>query len=154
MTNVELPYHLNDPKRMARLLELAGTPNPTALEGELAVARMLQEEALNLGQTAVALSLLNVIGKLAQASEIAKYRRGELLAKTAILTLAHKMVETLASNIKGRFDGWEQALENVQHEILTLVRDARNPEHPQQAIDVQSAQMDEQPGDGQSGETE
>ena len=54
--------------------------------------------------------LLNITGKLARESEVARYRRGELLAKTAIIAVANKMVEALTQNIAGRFDGWELAL--------------------------------------------
>ena len=125
---MEIPYHIDDPARMARLRELAGTPNPTALDGELALARLLQEEALNQGRAEFSAQLLTITGKLARESEIARYRRGELLAKTAIITIANKMVEALTTNIAGRFEGWEQALENVQRQMLEIITEARNPD--------------------------
>jgi len=125
---------------MARLRELIGRENPTALDGELAVARLLQEEALEAGHPEFAAQLLNITGKLARESEVARYRRGELLAKTAIIATANKMVEALTQNIAHKFDGWEQALENVQQQVIQIVSEARNPDQLEtradQVIDV------------------
>ena len=136
---------------MARLRELAGTENPTALDGELAIARLLCEEALNEGRSDAAAHLLAVTGKLARESEVARYRRGELLAKTAIITIANKMVEALTQNIAHKFDGWEQALENVQNQVLQIVSEAKNPDQVDkevnQVIDVSPLEAPEPEGD-------
>ena len=142
---------LSDQARMARLRELIGRENPTALDGELAVARLLQEEALEAGHPEFAAQLLNITGKLARESEVARYRRGELLAKTAIIAIANKMVEALTQSIAGRFEGWELALESVQQQVLKIVSEAKNPDQVDkevnQVIDVSPLEAPEPEGD-------
>ena len=63
-----------------------------------------------------------------EASEVAKFRRGELLSRVAVLGIARGIVEVLAHDLAGRFDGWEEVLEDVNHRLLTVVNDARNPD--------------------------
>lgn len=126
--NLIQPYHLDDADRAKRLRELTDTEHPTALEGELALARLLQEEAVNAGNTNTAIALLGVIGRLSQASEVAKFRRGELLNRMAVLSIASKIVEILSANVAGRFDGWEEVIDGVKQKVLTVVYETRNPD--------------------------
>lgn len=121
-------YRLDDQADAKRLEELAGTPNPTDLESDLHLARLLCEKAVNQGNIGAAVALQNTIAKLSTASEQAKYRRGELLAKAAVLQLAEKMVGVLANNIAGKFLGWEDAIDRVRDDIITLTCETRNPE--------------------------
>ena len=121
-------YRLDDEADAKRLQELAGTPNPTDLESDLHLARLLCEKAVNANNVGAAVALQNVIAKLSMASEQAKYRKGELLAKAAVLQLAEKMVGILAANISGKFIGWEEAIDHVRDDILTITCEARNPE--------------------------
>jgi hypothetical protein len=143
---MEPHYRLNDPSRAARLRELAGVDNPTALDSELALVRLLQEEAVNNGETGVAIALSNVIGKLAQASEIAKYRRGDMLCKAAVLQLATQVVDLVASSVAGKFDGWEDVLENVGRSVVQLVSSAKNtdPDGMGRIITVNSEESESQ----------
>jgi len=124
--NAIQPYRLDDETRAKRLAELTNTEHPTALEGELALARLLQEEAVNAGNTNTAIALLGVIGRLSQASEVAKFRRGELLNRMAVLTIASKIVEILSNDVAGRFDGWEEVIDGVKQKVLTVVYETRN----------------------------
>jgi hypothetical protein len=121
-------YHLTDPTDAQRLRELAGVPDPTNLESDLAMARLMCEKAYNAGQFAASASLQNIIAKLTQASESAKYKRGDLLAKGAILAIADRFVELLSANIANRFPGWEESLDKIRQGVLTVVMDARNAE--------------------------
>ena len=151
MDNPILSIRLDDEKRMARLRELVGRENPTALDTELSIARLLYEEALNEGRADFAAHLLTVTGKLARDAEVARFRRGELLAKTAIIAIANKMVEALTQNIAHKFDGWEQALENVQQQVIQIVSEARNRDQLEtradQVIDVSPLEAPEPEGD-------
>lgn len=122
------PYRLDDEHRAKRLKELTNTENQTALEGEIAVLRLLCEEALNAGQSRSAMELMRVIGQLSQATETAKFRRGELLSRVAVLNVARQFVEALANGVAGRFDGWEEVITEVNQRVLTIVDEARNPD--------------------------
>jgi hypothetical protein len=122
------PYRLEDERRAQRLRELTNIEHPTALEGEIAVARLLFEEAVNIGNNHMAVALARTIKQLSEASEVAKFRRGELLSRVAVLGIARGIVEVLAHDLAGRFDGWEEVLEGVNHRLLTVVNDAQNPD--------------------------
>jgi hypothetical protein len=124
----EFAYHLDDPLDAQRLLELSGNTCPTALEGELHLTRLFAEKLANRGDLAGYNEMVNTIAKLSQASETAKFRRGDLLAKTAVLELAGKMVEILSCTVANRFPGWEDAIANAKQDMLTLVCEAKNPE--------------------------
>jgi hypothetical protein len=121
-------YQLTSLERAKRLKELADSENPNGLESEIAVARMLQEEAINSNDIGTAVALLNTIAKLSQTSEVAKVRRGELLTKATVLGIAQQMVNILSSSIANRFEGWEDTLEVVQNNLLTVVSTAHNDE--------------------------
>jgi hypothetical protein len=122
------PYRLDDEHRAKRLRELTNTENPTSLEGEIAALRLLCEEALNAGQNRSAMELMRVIGQLSQATEVAKFRRGELLSRVAVLSVARQFVEALSNGVAGRFDGWEEVIANVNQQVLMIVNEARNPD--------------------------
>ena len=121
-------YRLTDPEDAKRLRELAGVPDPTNLETDLAMARLMFEKAYNAGQYGAATSLQKIIAQLTQASETAKYKRGDLLAKGAILSIADKFVELLSANIANQFPGWEEAVDRIKNGVVTVVADARNTE--------------------------
>jgi DNA-binding phage protein len=125
---MKIRYQLSNIARAKRLAELADFDNPNALESEIAVARMLQEEAINQNDIGTAVALLNTIAKLSQTSEVAKFRRGELLTRATVLGIAQQMVNVLSSNIAEKFPGWEDTLEVVQNNLLTVVSEARNEE--------------------------
>jgi hypothetical protein len=125
---MKVRYQLDDIARAKRLEELADSENPNALESEIALARLLQEEAINQNDIGTAVALLNTIAKLSQTSEVAKYRRGELLTRATVLGIAQQMVNILSSNIADKFPGWEDTLEVVQNNLLTVVNEARNDE--------------------------
>lgn len=131
LTMSEFQYRLDDPDDAQRLQEIAGDANPTALEGELRLARLFLEKLANKGDMGGVVAMTNTIAKLSQASETAKFKHGELLAKTAILNLAGKMVEILSNTVANRFIGWEDAVDNAKRDMLTLVCEAKNPEEKQ-----------------------
>lgn len=122
------PYRLDNNDRARRLRELTDIEHPTALEGEIAVARLLFEEAVNADNNNMAIALARTIKQLSEASEVAKFRRGELLSRVAVLGIARGIVDVLAGDLAGRFEGWEDVLEGVNHKLLTVVEEARNPD--------------------------
>jgi len=121
-------YRLQDEQRAKRLAELTSTDNPTGLESELAVLRLLQEEPLNSGQARAVVEISKAIGQLAHATEVAKIRRGELLAKSVVLSIAQQIAQVLTHDVANRFDGWEEVVDGVKTKVLTLVCEAQNPD--------------------------
>lgn len=102
--------------------------HPTALEGEIALARLLVTEATNRGDSREAANILKIIGRLTAASEVAKFRRGDLLNRTAVLGIAARIVEVLSAEVAGRFQGWEDVLDGVKLKVLDAVSEAQNPD--------------------------
>ena len=125
---MKVRYQLSNVARAKRLEEFADSENPNALESEIAVARLLQEEAINNNDMGLAVALLNTVAKLSQTSEVAKFRRGELLTRATVLGIAQQMVNVLSSNIAEKFPGWEDTLEVVQNNLLAIVSEAHNDE--------------------------
>jgi len=122
------PYELLDTERARRLEELVTMENPNGLEYEIAALRMLAGEALNHEQPLFAAECMTRIAKINASVETAKYKRGELLCKSAMLLTAQRLIETLTKAVAGRFDGWELTMDQVKREALTVVSEAQNPE--------------------------
>jgi hypothetical protein len=123
MTNI---IKLDDEARAQRLQELTEVDNPTSLLSEIGVLRLLEEEALKVGDQRLVVEITKVIGQLSRNTEAARIRRGELLAKPVVLALAARFAQLLSSKIAGRFDGWEDMLDEIRHESQVLIVDARN----------------------------
>ena len=119
---------LTDEKRAARLLELTDDDSPTNLESEIATMRLIAEEALNEGQARLAIECAKVIGQLSSITETTSIRRGELLAKTAVLSIVQQLVTIMAESIEGRFTGWEDTMDGVRQKFITVVAEAQNPD--------------------------
>ncbi len=125
---MDLPYQLIDAKFADRVNSFLKMEHPTDLTPELAMLRGMAEEALNAKDIPLAESLFKTLGKLTQVVEAAKIKRGDLLAKAALIQIGQRIVQALADNIAGRFPGWEDALLGTQKEILTIVCEAENPD--------------------------
>lgn len=123
MTNI---IRIDDVVRAKRLQELTEIDNATSLLPEIGVLRLLEEEALNDGNTRAVVEITRIIGQLTHSTEVVRIRQGELLAKPVVLALAAKFAQLLSSKVAGRFDGWEDVLEELRHESQALIVDARN----------------------------
>jgi len=99
---------------------------PERLEAELALARSLCEQAANAGHHALAANLLTTISKLSAATTAQKVRLGELLEKEAAFRLARQIVDLVTNVIRDRFPGWEDALEQLAHQMEVAVEDTTN----------------------------
>jgi|WetSurMetagenome_2_1015567.scaffolds.fasta_scaffold124160_3 hypothetical protein len=125
---IKNPYELLDAERTRRIEELVAMENPNGLEYEIAVLRQLAKEALDNGQTAFVADCMTRIARINASIETAKYKRGELLCKSAMLLTAQRLIETLTAAVAGRFDGWELTMDKVRQEALTVVSQAQNPD--------------------------
>ncbi len=131
MTKISDIIRIDDAARAKRLQEQSEVDNPTSLLPEIYVLRLLEEEMLNAGNTRAVVEIAAIIGKLSQSTEATKLRRGELLTKSVVLTLASRIAQLLANKVAGRFEGWEDLLDEVRQESQALIIDARNvPDNP------------------------
>jgi hypothetical protein len=125
-----LRYKLSDEKRQKQLeTYFTNTDDPNDLDSEIAGLRLLIHESLEANDKTLMNSLTSTLGKLVQISEISKVRRGELLCKQVVLSLALQFARITSEEIAGRFPGWEQAMDRVRQKCITVVSEAKNPEH-------------------------
>ena len=121
-------YKLVDEALDKRMRELIAVENPTALDSELAVCRVLFERMVNNGNLHAAIEFTKVIRQMVETTEAVKFRRGELLSRVAALNLVQQIVDVLAHEVEGKFSGWENVIEQVNTRLLTVVSNAENEE--------------------------
>ncbi len=119
-------YDLRDAELNRRLDALRTDPNPADLEEELSLLRLFCEDAAREHNMPLVLSLTNMMARLSSVIETAKYRRGELLGKAALLRVARRMVDVLTATVANRFAGWEDALEQANQKMLTVISETSN----------------------------
>ena len=95
---------------------------------ELGVLRFLLSGALEQGEDRFAMEVCKAIIKLSHAAETAKIRQNEMLAKSVVLGIAEQVADVLAKKVAGRFDGWEDCIDEAKREVLALVSEAKNPD--------------------------
>jgi hypothetical protein len=117
---------IKDETRAKRLAELA-EEQPT-VEADLYLLKLLQEEAIEEDNPRFAMELAKVRSTLFRDVENTKIRRGELLAKTVVLSIAQRLTQILANKVAGRFEGWEEVMDEAKGEIITLICDSKNPD--------------------------
>jgi len=104
----------------------AQVDEPERLEADLALARSLCEQAVNAGQPTLAANLLATIAKLSAAATAQKVRLGELLEKESVRRLGQELVNLVCGVIKERFVGWENALEQLANQVVTVIETTDN----------------------------
>jgi hypothetical protein len=97
MTNHSVNYQLSDAKRQERLREFTYASDPEDLRAELGAARLLAQEAMDAGQTALASRLLETISKCAQGQIATQRVKGELLERVVVLRIATAMCNLLGT---------------------------------------------------------
>jgi len=117
-------YKLSDRKRRARLKHFADS---TTLGNELALARLLAEESANAGNTALASSVLLVVGKLSVAHAAAMQREGQTLEKTELYRLANVLGQVVCEELENKFDGWETVVERIANRVEEVITSAGSP---------------------------
>lgn len=133
MLNHTVQYKLLDSERQKRMNEFAATDEPTALAAELAAARLMAEEAMNAGHHHLAASLFATIAKLGSAHVATQLRIGELLEKAVVLRLGKQLVDLVTEAVRGRFDGWEDVMDELADKVVNTVIETDNKE-PQQNL--------------------
>jgi len=130
MTTHNVQYRLFDDARQRRMNEFAATDEPTALAAELAAARLAAEEALNAGDHHLAAALFTTIAKLGSAHTAAQLRLGELLEKAVVLRLGKQLVDLVCEAVRGRFEGWENVIDELADKVVNIVIETNNDEEP------------------------
>ena len=130
MTTHATQYKLADAERQKRMDEFAETDQPTALEAELAAARLMAEEAMNAGNHSLAAMLLQSIARLGNAHLANQLQIGQLLEKSAVLRLATQLVNLVTEAVRGRFPGWEDVMEDLANKVVLIVDETGNDDEP------------------------
>lgn len=133
MTTHSVQYKLFDTQRQKRMDQFAATDEPTALAAELAAARLMAEEAMNAGHHHLAASLFATIAKLGSAHVASQLRIGELLEKAVVLRLGKQLVDLVTEAVRGRFEGWENVIDELADKVVNTVVETDN-EEPQQNL--------------------
>ena len=128
MTRKGTLVRLDDAGRAGRLKELAAENDVICVEPDLSLLKLLQEEAVNGGNARFAMELARVRSDLFKNTETAKIKRGELLAKSVVLGIANQLAQILTRKVSGRFEGWEEVMDEAKEEFVTLICEAQNPE--------------------------
>ena len=109
MTN---DYQLNETKAAKRLAELAVSDDPADLSRELALCRLLLEQAASSGNNGLSATLLGTIARLAKEYDAQQARRSLFLHRDAILRFANDVVRIVNEEFRGA-DGYENRIDSV-----------------------------------------
>jgi hypothetical protein len=99
-----------------------------SLREEIALTRSMIETRMNMVQSEaefvaampVFQGYMNTIAALVSTCHQMEVKLGVLLSKSALLTLAQKMVETISHNLQG-IPGKDEIVEKIANEIVELV---------------------------------
>jgi hypothetical protein len=115
-------YLGDSPNRHLAAQELKSLREEIALTRSMIETRMnmIESEAEFVASMPVFQSYMNTIATLVTACHQMEVKLGVLLSKSALLSLAQKMVEVISTNLQG-IPGKDEIVEKVANEIVTLV---------------------------------
>ena len=100
MNDHSINYRLSDAKRQERLQEFTRASDPEDLRAELGAARLLAQEAMDAGQTALASRLLETVAKCAQGQIATQKAKGELMERVVVLRIATALCNLLSAALE------------------------------------------------------
>lgn len=115
-------YLGDSPNRHLAASELKGLREEIALTRAMIETRlnMVQSEAEFVAAMPVFQSFMNTINALVVSCHTMEVKLGVLLNKASLLTLAQKMVETIALNLDG-IPGKDEIVEKIANEVVELI---------------------------------
>lgn len=122
-------FKLND-REMARRLDEFRDADPADLNDEIALCRLLAEQAVNEGHPARAAQLLSVTGKLELLQIAARERMGALLDRHSLFEVGRAICQAIMDHCAG-LPNYEQIVDAVlpaiREAIATAGRDKKTP---------------------------
>lgn len=118
-------YRLNESKSQERLEQFRKSENLAGLEREIALARTLLESATNANNLLLVRDLLATVGALVKAHRAAREREGELLEKSAVVTLGHTIIGILGDELCDLSD-FEERMDRVTEKLFAAIAAAHN----------------------------
>ena len=100
MSKHAVNYELSDAKRQERLQTFTRASDPEDLRAELGAARLLAQEAMDAGQTALASRLLETVAKCAQGQIATQRVKGELMERVVVLRIATALCNLLSAALE------------------------------------------------------
>jgi hypothetical protein len=141
----EASYLLADEVRRRQYQAFYDGESPADLRGELALSRLITQEAANRGDHGLALAALNITGKLASSHTAAQIRCSDLLERATVMRLGHQLITALVEELQA-VDGWESIVARVADRLGHVVEMAGNeplllkgPEHDSSAAKIWDA---------------
>ena len=119
-------YKLNEAEAQARYDQFAESLDAADLSADLALARLLTEQAASKSPH-LAASLLACVARLAAAHDTREYRRGEMLAKAVVLKLALELVDSVILEFRDVCPDWQERIERVAARVTGVIEAADNP---------------------------
>jgi hypothetical protein len=96
-TRHSVNYRLSDAKRQKLLRRFTKVSDPEDLRTELGAARLLAQEAMDQGQTALASRLLETVARCAQGQVATQRAKGELLHREVVLKIGMSLCNLLGT---------------------------------------------------------
>ncbi len=85
---------------------------------------------MNAGHHHLAASLFATIAKLGSAHVASQLRVGDLLEKAVVLKLGKQLVDLVCEAVRGRFEGWENVIDELAGKVVNIVIETQNDEDP------------------------
>lgn len=108
-------YLIQDKAQAARLKVLAESPN--TLADERALCKLLAEQAANAGHAGLAATIAQTIAKISRIEIQNQIATGNLLSRDQAFALIRAVIDAVASEIEGKFEGWEDSLDRISDRI-------------------------------------
>lgn len=109
--------------------------DPADLEAEIAIARLLLQDAYRAGNMGAGISVLNAIGSLVKKFEEIQVRRNDTLGRNALMRLAVQMHELIADDYKSlNIPDWEDRLNLLMDKLGNIVEGTVNTDAEVKAL--------------------
>ena len=95
-------YRIKDSDRLREVVD--ETANPSNLDEELGLVRLVIEKSYDQDQISTVLSGLNTLTKVSLASQASLIRSSEHLSKKAVISFARQSAQILIDVLENRFD--------------------------------------------------
>lgn len=119
-------YKINAQAAADRLKELADDSAITDLKSEIALTRMIAEDAINHGAGGIALAAMTAINKLAKSQEASDLRNRAMVDRELLFAVGAALVNLIAEEIEGR-PGFEDVIDTLAARVPHVIRSVCQP---------------------------
>jgi hypothetical protein len=122
-------YRLNEQAAQNRLAELQATENPSDLSREIALARMVAEQAQQQGNAGLVANMLTVIGQLSKAQLQVRRMRSDLIERVVVVALCRRLGGIVAAVMaENKVPDYEEICDQIIDRMESEARRTKNPD--------------------------